>query len=135
MSGCGKLEMSAVKESGGIGVGTDRDEREACFLEFARDIAADAGMPVMTTGDIRHREVAEPVLAQRVAVAGIATAPARNLRTQQVFAPPRGSLAFSSRPKHASMIRWRLHRRFQYSPHSSMAFRREFPCRFAFFSH
>ena len=52
MSGCGKLEMSAVKESGGIGVGTDRDEREACFLEFARDIAADAGMPVMTTGGI-----------------------------------------------------------------------------------
>lgn len=48
--------------------------REAYFLEFARDIAAVATMPVMTTGGIRRPEVAESVLAAGVAVAGIATA-------------------------------------------------------------
>lgn len=48
--------------------------REAYFLDFARDIAGVAQMPVMTTGGIRRREVAETVLAQGVALAGIATA-------------------------------------------------------------
>lgn len=48
--------------------------REAYFLEFARDIAAVASMPVMTTGGIRRREVAGSVLAAGVSVAGVATA-------------------------------------------------------------
>ncbi len=48
--------------------------REAYFLEFARDIAAVATMPVMTTGGIRRREVAEAVLAEGVSLVGIATA-------------------------------------------------------------
>ena len=48
--------------------------REAYFLDFARDVAAVARMPVMTTGGIARRAVAERVLAGGVAMAGIATA-------------------------------------------------------------
>ena len=48
--------------------------REAYFLEFAKDLAAVARMPVMTTGGIARKAVAEQVLASGVAVAGIATA-------------------------------------------------------------
>ncbi len=48
--------------------------REAYFLEFAREIAAIAKMPVMVTGGIRRLPVVEQVLASGVAMAGIATA-------------------------------------------------------------
>jgi 2,4-dienoyl-CoA reductase-like NADH-dependent reductase (Old Yellow Enzyme family) len=48
--------------------------REAYFLEFAQALAAVAHMPVMTTGGIARREIAEQVLASGVAVVGIATA-------------------------------------------------------------
>lgn len=48
--------------------------REAYFLEFARDLAAIARMPVMTTGGIARKSVAQQVLDSGVAVAGIATA-------------------------------------------------------------
>lgn len=48
--------------------------REAYFLEFASDIAKIAAMPVMVTGGIRRRAVAEQVLESGVAMAGIATA-------------------------------------------------------------
>lgn len=48
--------------------------REAYFLDFARDIAKVARMPIMTTGGIRRREVAESVLTQGVSMVGIASA-------------------------------------------------------------
>ena len=48
--------------------------REAYFLEFAKDLAAVAKMPLMTTGGIRRRAVAEQVLASGVAMVGVATA-------------------------------------------------------------
>ncbi len=48
--------------------------REAYFLEFAKDLAAVAKMPVMTTGGIRRRAVAEQVLASGVSMVGVATA-------------------------------------------------------------
>lgn len=48
--------------------------REAYFLDFARDLAVAAQMPVMTTGGIRRRAVAEQVLAGGVALVGIGTA-------------------------------------------------------------
>ncbi|CAE6744755.1 NADH:flavin oxidoreductase/NADH oxidase family protein [Paraburkholderia aspalathi] len=48
--------------------------REAYFLEFAKDLAGVATMPVMTTGGIRRRAVAEQVLNSGVAVVGMATA-------------------------------------------------------------
>jgi hypothetical protein len=48
--------------------------REAYFLEFASDLARVAAMPLMTTGGIARREIAEQVLAGGVAIVGIATA-------------------------------------------------------------
>lgn len=48
--------------------------REAYFLEFAASLAQQARMPLMTTGGIRRRAVAEQVIAQGVAMAGMATA-------------------------------------------------------------
>lgn len=48
--------------------------REAYFLEFARDIAKVASMPLMVTGGIRRREVAQQVLDSGIAMVGIATA-------------------------------------------------------------
>jgi len=48
--------------------------REAYFLEFATDLAKQARMPLMTTGGIRRRAVAEQVIAQGVAMVGMATA-------------------------------------------------------------
>ncbi len=48
--------------------------REAYFLEFAREIAATARMPLMVTGGIRRKSVAEQVIDSGVAIAGIGTA-------------------------------------------------------------
>ncbi len=48
--------------------------REAYFLEFAREIAAVAHMPLMVTGGIRRRAVAEQVVDSGIAMVGIATA-------------------------------------------------------------
>lgn len=48
--------------------------REAYFLEFARDIRAVATLPVMVTGGIRRRPVAEQVIASGVDMVGIGTA-------------------------------------------------------------
>jgi len=48
--------------------------REAYFLEFARELAQVATMPLMTTGGIARRAIAEQVLQSGVAMAGIATA-------------------------------------------------------------
>jgi len=48
--------------------------REAYFAEFARDIRTVAKMPVMVTGGIRRRPVAEEVVASGVDMVGIGTA-------------------------------------------------------------
>ncbi|MEW6339142.1 MAG: NADH:flavin oxidoreductase/NADH oxidase family protein [Pseudomonadota bacterium] len=48
--------------------------REAYFLEFARDILDVAHMPLMVTGGIRRRSVAEEVVESGIAMVGIATA-------------------------------------------------------------
>lgn len=48
--------------------------REAYFLEFARDIAAIAKVPVMVTGGIRRIDVVQQVLDNGIAMAGIGTA-------------------------------------------------------------
>jgi 2,4-dienoyl-CoA reductase-like NADH-dependent reductase (Old Yellow Enzyme family) len=54
--------------------------REAYFLEFAKDIVAAARMPLMVTGGIRRRAVAEQVIGSGIAMAGLATALAINPR-------------------------------------------------------
>ncbi len=48
--------------------------REAYFIDFARDLQGVAKMPLMVTGGIRRRPVAEQVIASGVAMAGIGTA-------------------------------------------------------------
>lgn len=48
--------------------------REAYFLEFAKDIATVATMPIMVTGGIRRYPVVEQVLGSGIAMAGIGTA-------------------------------------------------------------
>lgn len=48
--------------------------REAYFLEFARALAQVATMPLMTTGGIARRTIAEQALQGGVAIVGIATA-------------------------------------------------------------
>ena len=72
------VELSGGSYEAPAMMGTSRDQRtlarEAYFLEFARDIAAVASMPLMVTGGIRRREVAEQVVNSGVAMAGIATA-------------------------------------------------------------
>lgn len=48
--------------------------REAYFIEFAREIAQVARMPIMLTGGFRRRAVAEQALADGIAVVGFARA-------------------------------------------------------------
>jgi 2,4-dienoyl-CoA reductase-like NADH-dependent reductase (Old Yellow Enzyme family) len=48
--------------------------REAYFLEFAERIGAVAHMPLMVTGGVRRKEVAERVVSGLVSVVGLATA-------------------------------------------------------------
>ena len=49
-------------------------QREAYFLDFAKEIAQVALMPIMTTGGVRRLAVAEDVLAQGIDVVGMGTA-------------------------------------------------------------
>ncbi len=91
------VELSGGSYEAPAMMGTARDERtlarEAYFLEFAREIAAVAKMPLMVTGGIKRREVAEQVIESGVAMAGIATALAiepnlpRNWRSGQLDVP------------------------------------------------
>jgi 2,4-dienoyl-CoA reductase-like NADH-dependent reductase (Old Yellow Enzyme family) len=65
--------MAGAPQDGAI------NPREAYFVDFAREIGAVARMPIMVTGGIRRREVAEQALQPKdgrpgVAVIGIATA-------------------------------------------------------------
>lgn len=72
------VELSGGSYEAPAMMGSARDERtlarEAYFLEFARDIQTVATMPLMVTGGIRRREVAEQVVDSGIAMAGIATA-------------------------------------------------------------
>jgi len=78
-----ELDVDLVELSGGsyeapAMQGEARDgrtlAREAYFVEFARDIRTVAKMPVMVTGGIRRRAVAEQVVASGVDMVGIGTA-------------------------------------------------------------
>ncbi|HCT27238.1 MAG TPA: 2,4-dienoyl-CoA reductase, partial [Stenotrophomonas sp.] len=72
------VELSGGSYEAPAMTGAARDQRslarEAYFLEFAREIASVAAMPLMVTGGIRRRAVAEQVLDSGVAMVGIATA-------------------------------------------------------------
>jgi 2,4-dienoyl-CoA reductase-like NADH-dependent reductase (Old Yellow Enzyme family) len=53
-------------------------QREAYFLDFAKEIAQVATMPIMTTGGIRRLVVAEEVLTHGIDIVGMGTALAMN---------------------------------------------------------
>jgi len=74
----GSYESPAMQGSPQAGSGSTA-AREAYFLDFARDISAIARMPVMVTGGIRRRAIAEAALQPSegrpgVAMVGIASA-------------------------------------------------------------
>lgn len=78
-----ELRVDLVEISGGSYEapamhGTARDgrtlAREAYFLEFAKDIQATATMPIMVTGGIRRREIAEQVISSNIQMVGMGTA-------------------------------------------------------------
>jgi 2,4-dienoyl-CoA reductase-like NADH-dependent reductase (Old Yellow Enzyme family) len=71
--------------------------REAYFLEFAAEISKSAIMPVMVTGGIRRLEVAQGVLEQGIAMAGMATALAFNPSLVQSWR--RGDAVDGGRPQ------------------------------------
>ncbi|MDF3863741.1 NADH:flavin oxidoreductase/NADH oxidase family protein [Pseudomonas denitrificans (nom. rej.)] len=77
-SGVDLVELSGGSYESPAMQGQTRDgstlAREAYFLEFAERIAATARMPLMVTGGIRRREVAERALQGPVAMVGMATA-------------------------------------------------------------
>lgn len=139
----GSLGVDLVELSGGsyeapAMTGSARDERtlarEAYFLEFARDIAEVATMPLMVTGGIRRREVAEKVVDSGVAMAGIATALAiepdlpRNWRLGRADAPTLRPITWKNKQlassAHMAAVRYqltRLGRRRRTSPRVSPA--------------
>ena len=74
----GSYESPAMQGSPQAGSGSTA-AREAYFLDFARDVSAVARMPVMVTGGIRRRAIAEAALQPSegrpgVAMVGIASA-------------------------------------------------------------
>lgn len=71
----GSYESPAMQ---GITADGRKLQREAYFLDFAKEIAQVATMPIMTTGGVRRLEVAEQVLAQGIDIVGMGTALAMN---------------------------------------------------------
>ncbi len=73
------VELSGGSYEAPAMMGSSRDERtlarEAYFLDFARDIATVATMPLMVTGGIRRREVAERARPDRQSPHGSAISP------------------------------------------------------------
>ncbi|WP_322047467.1 NADH:flavin oxidoreductase/NADH oxidase family protein [Paraburkholderia sp. J67] len=78
--------------------------REAYFVDFARDIRTIATMPVMVTGGIRRRAIAEQVVASGVDMVGIGTALAidpnlpREWRTGNDRAPALSPITWKNKP-------------------------------------
>lgn len=123
----GKLNIDLVELSGGsyeapAMMGSMRDERslarEAYFLDFAREISTIATMPLMVTGGIKRRSVAEQVMTSGVAMVGIATALAiepdlpRNWQNGKDDAPALKSIGWKNKAMaasaHMSAVRYQL---------------------------
>lgn len=116
------VELSGGSYEAPAMMGAARDERtlarEAYFLEFAREIAAVAKMPLMVTGGIKRREVTEKVIESGVAMAGIATALAinpnlpRNWRSGRSDAPALKPIDWKNKPlassAHMAAVRYQL---------------------------
>jgi len=77
-------------------------QREAYFLDFAKDIAQVATMPIMTTGGVRRLAVAEDVLTHGIDVVGMGTALAMNPSLSNNW---KNSLGLES--AHDPSVRWK----------------------------
>ncbi len=118
------VELSGGSYEAPAMMGAARGERtlarEAYFLEFARDIGKVAMMPLMVTGGIRRRAVAEQVVASGVAMAGVATALAiepdlpRKWRQGRDDAPALKPIAWKNKPlasvAHMAAVKYQLSR-------------------------
>lgn len=108
-----ELAVDVVELSGGSyeapamqgQAGDDRTlSREAYFLEFAGEISDVAQMPLMLTGGIRRRAVAEQVIERGLSIVGIATALAidpalpREWRAERDVAPALRPVTWKSKP-------------------------------------
>lgn len=116
------VELSGGSYEAPAMMGATRDERtlarEAYFLEFARDIATVATMPLMVTGGIRRRAVAQQVVDSGIAMAGIATALAivpglpRKWRQASDHAPALKPIRWKNKPlassAHMAAVRYQL---------------------------
>lgn len=118
------VELSGGSYEAPAMMGSARDDRtlarEAYFLEFAREIAEVAPMPLMVTGGIRRRAVAEQVVNSGVAMAGIATALAidpdlpRKWQDGKDVAPALKPIEWKNKPvasvAHMAAVRYQLAR-------------------------
>lgn len=118
------VELSGGSYEAPAMMGAARDDRtlarEAYFLEFAREIAEVAAMPLMVTGGIRRPAVARQVIDSGIAMAGIATALAidpelpRKWRAGQDNAPSLKPITWKNKPvaaiAHMAAVRYQLAR-------------------------
>lgn len=118
------VELSGGSYEAPAMMGASRDERtlarEAYFLEFAREIAAAAPMPLMVTGGIRRRAIAKQVVDSGVAMAGIATALAIDpalpgkCRARKDHAPALKPIIWKNKPlasaAHMAAVRYQMGR-------------------------
>ena len=74
----GNYESAAMMGLAADGRAQSTKEREMFFLDFAKDIAKAAMMPVMVTGGVTRRDTAETALFEGVDIIGIARAMAYN---------------------------------------------------------
>ena len=116
------VELSGGSYEAPAMMGAARDKRtlarEAYFLEFAREIASVAKMPLMVTGGIKRREVAETVIENGIAMAGIATALAiepnlpRNWQSGKSDVPALKPITWKNKPlassAHMAAVRYQL---------------------------
>ncbi|PVM88570.1 NADH:flavin oxidoreductase/NADH oxidase family protein [Caulobacter endophyticus] len=130
------VELSGGSYEAPAMMGSSRDERtlgrEAYFLEFAREIGKVAAMPLMVTGGIKRREVAQKVVESGVDMAGIATALAIEpdlpalWRQGKDVAPSLRPITWKNKPiassAHMAAVRYqlvRLSQRRRTAPHIS----------------
>jgi len=121
-TGVDLVELSGGSYEAPAMMGAARDDRtlarEAYFLDFAREISDVATMPLMVTGGIRRREVAEKVIGSGVAMAGIATALAiepnlpRNWERGNNDAPALKPITWKNKPvassAHMAAVRYQM---------------------------
>ncbi|MES2261697.1 MAG: NADH:flavin oxidoreductase/NADH oxidase family protein [Pseudomonadota bacterium] len=94
--------------------------REAYFLEFAKDIATVAEMPMMVTGGIRRYQIVEEVLSSGIDMVGMGTALALNPKLPEAWRSDQAATAVlravgwknkvMAAAAHMAMVKYQLRR-------------------------